>query len=425
MMKNILILACLACSLQVFASDTTKVLFIGNSFTSANNMSDIFGNMAKEGGHETKIIEYAPGGVYVGDTRQGNMAHAYNPFVFDLIRSEKWDYIVIQDNQGAYCSYEGNLPAVANIIVGHTRLRDSAVANNPCAKIVLFAGWCFKNGWQQSPPIFNTGSEMNERVYVNYNVLNKSLNEIVSPIGIAWNRIIKDLPTTDLWSADEAHPSYAGSYLTAATLYSSIFVTNPERVKYDGLLDSARARHMRKVAYQTVVDSIAPTYLEKYTVSLTYTGAELQASTGYVKYEWYENDILIGTTTTPKFSIAVTKQGCYRVIATDASGCKLNSVEYCSTTTTGIEDHDYAQQVINVFPNPNKGAFNVTVKDPSRTVIVSLYGLTGSLVYSKVFEHANGNVYRNTLSGVADGIYILKVQTDKSIHTSRIQVSGN
>ena len=387
-------------------------------------MPDIFRKMAQEGGHQIKVTAHAPGGIYVGDTRQGNAAHAYNPLVFDLIRSQKWNYIVIQDNQGAFCSGIGQFPPVANVIVGHTRLRDSAIANNPCTKVVLFSGWCFKNGWQQSPPFFKNGSEMNQRVYVNYEILNNSIDGIVSPIGIAWNRIIKDLPTTDLWAADQAHPSYAGSYLTAATLYSSIFVSNPEQVMYKGGLDSAKARHMRKVAYETVVDSIAPTRLEKYTVSLSYTGIELSASTGYAKYEWYKNNILIGTTTTSKFAATPAKGDCYRVVATNANGCKFKSVEYCSTTT-GIGSYAYAQQTINVYPNPSNGTFNITIKEPSRTVTVELYSLTGSLVYSKVFEHVKGNVYRNTLSDAANGMYILKVQTEKGIHTTHMQVSGD
>lgn len=299
----------MVCSLQTFASDTTKVLFLGNSFTSANSMPQIFGNMANKS-YNIDITMHAPGGVFVGDTRQGTSAHAYNPAVFTAIRSKKWDYIVIQDNQAAFSNQVGSFPPVANVIVGHTRLRDSALASNPCTKIILFAGWCFKNGWQQSPPIFNTGSEMNERVYVNYKVLNNQINGIVSPIGIAWNRIIKKLPAVDLWAADEAHPSYAGSYLTAATIYSSIFAASPEEVMYDGSLDSATARTLRKVAYETVVDSIAPTSLAKYTVSLTYTGSMLSSSSGYAKYEWYKKSQLIGTTTTPKFSVVPVKGEC-------------------------------------------------------------------------------------------------------------------
>lgn len=424
MMKNIFLLVCLVGYLQSTASDTTKVLFLGNSFTIANNMPDIFGHIANKDGYNIDISVYAPGGVYVGDTRQGTTAHAYNPHVFDIIRSKKWDYIVIQDNQGAYLGEVGQFPPVANVIVGHTRLRDSAIASNPCTQIILFSGWCFKNGWQQSPPYFNTGSEMNERVYLNYKALNDHINGIVSPIGIAWNRIIKKMPTVDLWDADEAHPSYAGSYLTAATLYSSIFAVDPEQVMYNGLLDSTTARTMREVAYETVIDSIAPTNLTNYTVSLSYTGNMLSASTGYVKYEWYKNNTLLGTTSTPDFSVVNANGECYRVIATDANGCKFNSVEYCATTTS-IKGNLHVQQSIDVYPNPNTGTFNVKLKESSTTVSVALYSFTGSLVYSKVFEGTKDNTYINKLSNIPNGMYILKVQTERGVQTNHIQVGEN
>lgn len=423
MLKKILPLVCLLCSLQVFASDTTQVLFLGNSFTSTNDMPDIFGRMANKAGYNIDISMYAPGGVFVGDTRQGTSAHAYNPYVFDIIRSKRWDYIVIQDNQAAFSDQIGLFPPVANVIVGHTRLRDSAIAANPCTKIILFAGWCFKNGWQQSPPIFNTGSEMNERVYVNYKILNNSINGIVSPIGIAWNRIIKDLPTTDLWAADEAHPSYAGSYLTAATLYATIFAANPELIMYNALMDSATARYMRKTAYETVIDSLVPANLDKNTIALTYTGTGLSTTGGYAKYEWYKNNVLIGTTTTPLFTVVPVKGVPYQVIATDKTGCKFRSVEY-SSKTTGIESASYIGHAIHVYPNPNTGTFNITIKESSETVSVVLYSLTGSQVYSRTFDSVKTGVYRNTLPQIADGIYILKVQTEKGIHTTRMQVGG-
>lgn len=421
MMKNIFLLVCLVCSLKGMASDTTQVLFLGNSFTSANTMPDIFGRMASKD-YNINVTMHAPGGVYVGDTRQGTSAHAYNPVVFDAIRSKKWDYIVIQDNQGAFCQEVGQFPPVANVLVGHTRLRDSALASNPCTKIVLFSGWCFKNG-KQTPPVFNTGSEMNERVYVNYNILNKQINGIVSPIGIAWNRIIKAMPAIDLWAADEAHPSYAGSYLAAATIYSSIFAVNPEDVNYDGSLDPATAKQLRRVAYETVRDSIAPTNLENYTLSLSYTGSVLSAGSGYVKYQWYEKNKLIGTTTTPTFSVVPAKGECYRTVATDANGCKFNSVEYCSGST-GIASSLNTQQTVDVYPNPNTGTFNIKLKESSPTVNIALYSFTGNLVYSKVFEQAKDNVYSNTLPDVADGMYILKVQTGRDVYTSHMQISG-
>ena len=207
-------------ALNASSAEQVKVLFIGNSFVYYNSMPDIFKAMATKAGYDTKVSMHAPGGIYVAYTPQGNLAHANNPAVYTLIKSEKWDYVIIQDNQGFFVQQVGVFVPDGHVIDGHAQLRDSILANNPCAKVILFSGWCFKNG-NPTPPVFANGSEMNTRVYQNYRVLNDSIKQIISPIGIAWNRIIKDMPAKDLWDADEAHPSYAGSYLTAATIFST------------------------------------------------------------------------------------------------------------------------------------------------------------------------------------------------------------
>lgn len=56
------------------AQDTTKVLFIGNSFTYVENMPDLFRNIAESTGYKVKVQMYAQGGVSVGDISQGTQA---------------------------------------------------------------------------------------------------------------------------------------------------------------------------------------------------------------------------------------------------------------------------------------------------------------------------------------------------------------
>ena len=420
-MKKIFTLFCLLCSVQAY-TQTTRVLFIGNSFVASNDLPGIFNDMATAAGYNVQVMGHAPGGIFVGDTRQGNQAHANNPITYDIIRQEKWDYVVIQDNQGFYSWDYGWFPPVADEVNSHRKLRDSAVANNPCARVILFSGWCFKNGWQGSPPTFATGSDMNQRVYENYCFLNKSLDEIVTPISISWNRIIKDLPNMDLWSPDEAHPSYEGSYLAAATIFASIFKTSPEPAMFNGPIDSADARHMRKTAYQVVIDSLQPTNLAKYVIALKQNHTKLKADAGYTGYQWYRNDTLV-TTTQADSLVIDTIPACYRVVAIDSKGCTQRSVKNCVTfkPKPGAV-HNIQGQTATVYPNPNAGTFNVVLSEPSAHVAIELYNLTGSMVYSKSFEGTSGNIYKNEMPGIAGGIYFLKIKTDTGMLSLRLHV---
>lgn len=410
--------------MQVY-SQQVKVLFIGNSFVASNDLPGIFRDMAQAAGYNVTVMGHAPGGIFVGDTRQGNMAHANNPQTYDLIRQDQWDYIVVQDNQGFYSWDYGWFPPVADEVNSHKKIRDSAVANNPCARMVLFSGWCFKNGWQGSPPIFATGSDMNQRVFENYCYLNKSLNEIVTPISISWNRIIKDLPKLDLWSPDQAHPSYEGSYLAAATIFASIFKTSPEMAMFKGQLDSADARHMRKTAYQVVVDSLVPTNLNKHTLSLAYANKQLKADAGYSNYEWYRNDTLLRITQKDTLKID-TVAACYRVVATDNKGCIMKSVATCvkPTTTppprTGISNMA-GDEHIAVYPNPAANSF-VVATAAKGGIQVQLYNIAGAMVYSRDFRENNTHSYKNELPVIADGLYILKVHTENGTSTTKLEI---
>lgn len=424
-MKKTFTLLCLLFSLQAYTQQV-KVLFIGNSFIGSNNLPGIFNDMATAAGYNVQVVGHSPGGIFVGDTRQGNDAHANNPHTYDLIRQEKWDYIVVQDNQGFYSWDYGWFPPVADEVNSHKKIRDSAVANNPCARMILFSGWCFKNGWQGSPPTFNTGSEMNQRVFENYCFLNNSLHEIVAPISISWNRIIKNLPHIDLWSSDQAHPSYEGSYLAAATIFATIFKTSPETAMFRGTIDSADARYMRKTAYQAVVDSVAPTMLAKHIVSLTHSSRQLKATAGYTSYKWYRNDTLQRTTTTDTFNIDTTA-ACYQVVAADAQGCVKKSLVQCVQNTlppaSGIVQ--YALQQVRIFPNPNDGnGFTISLNTPAQNVLVQLYTITGAVVYSKNFEGGDSNFYISQQPALPQGMYLLKVQTGSGVFTARVQVNG-
>lgn len=420
MMRQVTLLFCfLILSIQTTAQ--TKVLFIGNSFVASNDLPSIFDDLASAAGKNVMVGSHAPGGIFVADTRQGNQAHAHNPFVYDLIRSEQWDYVVIQDNQGFYSWNYGQIPAVADAFSGHNMLRDSIRANNPCARVILFSGWCFKNGWQGSPPKFNTGSEMNQRVYENYCFLNNTVDEIVAPISISWNRIIKDLPKVDLWDADEAHPSYSGSYLAAATIYATIFRSSPESAAFSGMLDTADARHMRKTAYSVVIDSAKSTRLEKRSATLSYASGTFTTISGGQSYQWYRNNTLLPSAITDTLSVADTP-GCYRVELVDNNGCAQLSLPYCVTEPAAVPVIENGIAV-NVYPNPASGLINIEVKNATDDIDVKLFNMQGVEVYSRSFSAGRQRLLENDISSVPAGVYILKVASGNQVEIQRIVVS--
>ncbi|MBL7933342.1 MAG: T9SS type A sorting domain-containing protein [Bacteroidia bacterium] len=375
-------------------NDTTRILFIGNSFTYYHNMPQMVKAFADSADKPVIVGMHAPGGISVGDTVQGNMAHMNNPVLFQLIRSQKWDFAVIQDNQGRFVRDSATFPGSSKVVQGHLNIMDSVKANNSCAKIVLFAGWAFKNG---SPPFGNTGIEMIERILVNYCVLNDTMKEVIAPIGEAWIKSHSQVPSVNLWDADDAHPSYAGSYLTASVIFSSIFSTSCTALMYNGALPALTAANLRAFADSAVFKI---SHHSKYNLGavrhpgLNYSSGVLSVVGNYSSYAWYKDGAYIGSSA----SMATQGNGYYQAIVEENDGCILKTCEY-SELTTGLQDNDLASN-IRLYPNPTRN--EVFIETNQKIENIQLWDAAGVPVTLARF----GSVV--SLTGIKPGCYILE-----------------
>jgi hypothetical protein len=80
----------------------------------------------------------------------------------------------------------------------------------------------------------------------------------VIPAGLAFAAAGKQRPGLVLHAADKRHPSVAGTYLAAATVYAALFRKSPEGLKYTAGLDGDTAGFLQTVAWQTVQDYYSP-----------------------------------------------------------------------------------------------------------------------------------------------------------------------
>jgi hypothetical protein len=75
---------------------------------------------------------------------------------------------------------------------------------------------------------------------------------LVVPAGPAFARSIAKRPDINLYVADKRHPSLAGTYLAAATVYAALFRKSPVGLSYNAGLPADVARHLQEVAWETV-----------------------------------------------------------------------------------------------------------------------------------------------------------------------------
>ena len=82
-------------------------------------------------------------------------------------------------------------------------------------------------------------------------------------VGLAFAKSIERRPELNLYAADKRHPSMAGTYLAANTLYAALLKRSPVGLKYAAGLDDVTAKHLQTVAWDTVQDYFGTTVSAK------------------------------------------------------------------------------------------------------------------------------------------------------------------
>jgi len=245
------ILICAFLPLLIIAQQRKEVLFIGNSYTYANNLPDLVKQIA---------LSFGDSLIYDSSTSAGATfnVHANNTQTLAKINQQQWDYVILQAQ-----SQEPSFSAgqVANYTYPYAEiLVDSIHANSSCTEPLFFMTWGRKYGDQQNcqayPPIC-TYLGMQQRLRESY--LEMSFNDSAScvPVGMAWKASIAIDSTLNLYSSDNSHPSIYGSYLAACTFYASIFKKSALGSSFWPVaIDSNTAYNLQQIGSSTVLDSL-------------------------------------------------------------------------------------------------------------------------------------------------------------------------
>lgn len=231
------LVACVVASARAAGpNEPLHVLFIGNSYTFANDLPGLLVKLSTAG-RQRRIVTAmeAPGGCtleqHVRDGRAGK-----------AIASRPWDYVVLQE--------QSQIPVVApeRMLEWGPKL-DEAVRERG-ARSLLFQTWARAGQPDMQPPLVAA-----------YDRLARTCNGArgaeggvtVVPVGEAWRLALADDPPPALHVADGSHPSPAGTYLAACTFYAVIHGRSPVGLPAKlGGLDDATARVLQAAAWEAV-----------------------------------------------------------------------------------------------------------------------------------------------------------------------------
>lgn len=245
-------------------AQSQKFLFIGNSYTSVNNLPAIVQQIYNSTGESVSVTSMAPGGY----TFQQHCTYS-----MDEIQSGGYDYVILQE-QSQLPSFPENQFMQESYPYAQ-QLCNAVRLYNPDAKIAFYMTWGRKNGDAQNciyyPPLC-TYEGMDSLLYARYMMMAQDNHVCVSPVGAAWHFVRDHYPEIELYQSDESHPAYVGSYIAACCFYSLFTGRNPLDIHWNGSLDDSMA-FKAKMAVKTVVyDSLSKWCFEADTTQIDSTG---------------------------------------------------------------------------------------------------------------------------------------------------------
>ena len=236
-------------------ANAMQVLFIGNSYTSVNDLPGTFRQLSESGGYSVNAPMVGTGGQTLAE-------HANSQSTPNKIRSQQWEYVILQE--------QSQVPVFAalglrNKETGQTFANEMNAASQQLDTIIRVQGaqTTFFVAWgrdearaatmiEQSPM---SSSQMQQYINNAYITVAEGIGgSVVVPVGSAWQRARKSgVPDDALWDVNDGyHPAFAGTYLAACVFYASLFGESPEGLEYIGELSENNARILQKIAWDQV-----------------------------------------------------------------------------------------------------------------------------------------------------------------------------
>lgn len=411
MKKRLLSLALLCCISFVGYSqnEPIRVLFVGNSYVSTNNLPLMLMQMSIKSeipySYSTDQV-VAPGGYTF-------MQHCSGT-AMSRICEGNWDYVVLQE-QSQYPSFP--IEQVERECFPYAKqLVDSVYAHNPCAVPVFYMTWGRENGDQENaqyfPPL-GTYEGMDSLLYERYMMMKEDNDAAVSPVGRVWRYIRNNHPDIDLYSNDGSHPSVAGTYAAAATFYTIIHQADPMNISYFSDLPEEKARiilqAVKAVAYDSINRWLRPVPMAQFTsngnLDVVVFGNTSQNATNYY---WNFGDGSTSEEQNPTHTYSAI--GEYTVTLVAQRHCMFDTITkiiHLDSTDIDVSIDEMNASEWNIYPNPATTSFIVQNAD-ERIQSVAIYDVAGRMMKVKEVDDYTAHL---DVQALDKGLYIIRITT--------------
>jgi hypothetical protein len=226
-----------------------RVLFIGNSYTSVNNLPSIFGSIVKNSGNHIPIVSaVTPGGINF-------RGHLYHPKTLAAIDVGNWNIVVLQNQSQEPAFAEIDLLRQAEMVQSAAALCQRIRKKSPNVRIVFYETWArHSNYWVNNMPMAEGANpkEMQARLRKWYGIVARNNNATVASVGDAWEYHYNKQNPLRLHASDNSHPMFAGSYLAGLMLFGIIYNKPVANISWNGSLTANVAKQLRTAATHTL-----------------------------------------------------------------------------------------------------------------------------------------------------------------------------
>lgn len=234
------------------ATKTTKVLFIGNSFTFYGDIPKLFEKIAAGADKKVEVNSITQGSHTL--EKFANSNDEFGKKVDETLASNSYDAVVLQEQSTR------PLTDYSKFLAGAEALQ-SKINKTQNSEIYLYATWGYKDAADARKI---TIPEMEAQLRKAYADAAKTLGVKVCNVGAAFTEVYEKHPELNLYfAADNKHPSYIGSYLSACVHVATILGADPRTSTFNGIpaddtdkvFTEDMAEILKETAYNIVLKS--------------------------------------------------------------------------------------------------------------------------------------------------------------------------
>ena len=401
MKQRVALILMLLFSATAVAQEELHVLFVGNSYTSVNDLPQMVVQVAESMGDVVVVASNTPGGCTFSQ-------HCLNQSMA-LIRQGGWDVVVLQE-QSQYPSFPQS-QVEQEVFPYAAQLVDSVYACNPCAEPMFYMTWGRRNGDAQNAqffPVLGTYEGMDSMLALRYSQMATDNDASLCPVGRVWRYIRTHYPDIELYAADGSHPSMAGTYAAACAFYVMFFQKDPINVNYSADLPDAVAHRIRMAVHDVVYASIGEWQRAKPQAVVevdTVDGLtiELHTHTRYTDSLWWDFGDGFTASQDSIVSHTYTMEGDYTIHLIASRHCMDDTIiVQVSVGDNSVSVSQVDISYISISPNP--ATDYVSILNTSSQDIVQLFDSKG---YCLMKGRGDNVIF--DISSLPSGLYLVRV----------------